>query len=112
MRTFLSRHVAKAAGLIGLAAFAILIFAGPDLDSPAGAAVLVVFRTLGASFHLVANLLAYHLPHLPGWIDAPLVVIVGALPYVLLDACWRTMHVRWRRAVTARPPVPPPNTQQ
>jgi uncharacterized protein (DUF2336 family) len=111
MRRLLAQHPFSAAGLTGLAAFAVLIAANLDLDTLAGAAVLALFRTLGASFHLAANLLAQHLPNLPGWLDAALVVLLGALPYPLADAAWRRLRrTRWR-PLSAPPPAPPQSTR-
>lgn len=101
MRTVIDRHPFTVAGLLGLVAFGVLIVSGAPTDAPAGAILLVVFRTFGAGFHLSANLLAQHLPALPGWLDAPLVVVLGLAPYIVLDSGIRALA----RTPLAKPPA-------
>ncbi|QKK02858.1 MAG: hypothetical protein HND55_09505 [Pseudomonadota bacterium] len=66
-----------------------LIFAAMHTNLVSGSAVTTAWQYLGVGFHVTANVLARLLPGIPGWLDAAMVVVIGLLPYLVLDALWR-----------------------
>jgi hypothetical protein len=85
----LSRHPFAALAVLGLAALALLALAVLPLDRAPGRVLVLLLHTAGAGFYGAANLLARHAPWLPGWLDASLVVALGAAPYLAADVLWR-----------------------
>lgn len=66
-----------------------LTFAAMHAGLANGKAITAAWQFLGLGFHLTANLIARWLPDIPGWLDVAMVVVIGLIPYVAVDAAWR-----------------------
>jgi hypothetical protein len=78
--------------------FGLLLLVELPADSPLFRVLALVWQTLGAGPHLVANLLARHLPDIPGWLDVTLIVGLGLAPYLAVDLLLAALSKRWRRS--------------
>jgi hypothetical protein len=91
---WLTRHPFLTLGAISFLAFLPLLLLDLDPESTGFRILAAVWRTAGFGPHLTANLLARHAPWLPAWLDAGAVVVLGLLPYALLDAALRRVRRR------------------
>lgn len=90
MPHWLRRHPFLSLGLGSFVFLAALL--GLPTDSRLFPSIGVMWRLLGFGPHLSANLLARWAPGLPGWLDGPLVVLLGLLPYLGADALLARMR--------------------
>jgi hypothetical protein len=93
MLRVVARHPFVLIAGLGLLAFGALVLIHPPLDSLGGRLTIGLLRTAGAGFYFAANLLARHLPNIPGWLDVSLIIILGSLPYAAADAVLRRIGV-------------------
>lgn len=97
---WVKRNPALTAGLLSLPCFAALAATELPPESPHFRLLIGAWRVLGAGPHAAANLLARVAPALPGWLDVLLVVLLGAIPYLLADFALRRLLARKPRIPT------------
>jgi hypothetical protein len=95
-RSWTSRHPFLSLGLCSIPVFALLVLFEPPEGSPLLLALVALWQTLGFGPHAASNILAWAAPDLPAWLDLGLVVLLGAVPYLVADRLLRAIRAARR----------------